>query len=106
MKSQPPKRKRGVILTRRGWQRLRTAKSQSEIQENDGVTYTLEEIGERTEVSPNTVAKIQRCQVAVERQSLESYFSAFNLRLNVDDYTGASAKLTSCTQLRVVPSVF
>ena len=87
MKSQPPKRKRGVILTQRGWQRLQTAQSQSEIQENDGVTYTLEEIGERTQLSPNTVAKIQRCQVAVDRQSLESYFSAFNLRLNVDDYT-------------------
>jgi class 3 adenylate cyclase len=87
MKSQPPKRKRGVILTRPGWQRLQTAQSQSEIQENDGVTYTLEEIGERTQLSPNTVAKIQRRQVAVDRQSLESYFSSFNLRLNVDDYT-------------------
>jgi class 3 adenylate cyclase len=87
MKSQPPKRKRGVILTQRGWQRLQTAQSQSEIQENDGVAYTLEEIGERTALSPNTVAKIQRRQVAVDRQSLESYFSAFNLRLNANDYT-------------------
>lgn len=87
MKSQPPKRKRGVILTRRGWQRLHRVQSQSEIQENDGVTYTLEEIGERTDLSPNTISKIQRRQVAVDRQSLESYFSAFNLRLNADDYT-------------------
>jgi class 3 adenylate cyclase len=87
MKSQPPKRKRGVILTRRGWQRLHRAQSQSEIQENNGVTYTLEEIGERTDLSPNTVAKIQRRQVAVDRQSLECYFSAFNLRLSANDYT-------------------
>jgi class 3 adenylate cyclase len=87
MKSQPPKRKRGVILTQRGWQRLQTAQNQSEIQENDGVTYTLEKIGERTTLSPNTIAKIQRRQVAVDRQSLECYFSAFNLRLKVDDYT-------------------
>lgn len=87
MKSQPPKRKRGVILTRRGWQRLHRAQSQSEMQENNGVTYTLEEIGERTDLSPNTVAKIQRRQVAVDRQSLECYFSAFNLRLSANDYT-------------------
>jgi class 3 adenylate cyclase len=87
MKSQPPKRKRGVILTRRGWQRLQTAQSQSEIQENNGVTYTLEEIGERTNLSANTITKIQRRQVAVDRQSLECYFRAFNLRLNADDYT-------------------
>ncbi|NEQ21418.1 MAG: family 3 adenylate cyclase [Microcoleus sp. SIO2G3] len=87
MKSQLPKRKRGVILSQQGWQRLHKAQNQSEIQENDGVPYTLEEIGERTQLSPNTVAKIQRRQVAVDRQSLECYFSAFNLTLSLDDYT-------------------
>ena len=87
MKNQPPKRKRGVILTPRGWQRLHRVQSQAEIEENNGVTYTLEQIGERTRMSPNTIAKIQRRQLAVDRQSLESYFSAFNLRLSADDYT-------------------
>lgn len=87
MKSQPPKRKRGVILTYRGWQRLQRAQRQSEMQDNNGVPYTLEQIGERTQMSPNTIAKVQRRQAAVDRQSLESYFSTFNLTLNVDDYT-------------------
>jgi class 3 adenylate cyclase len=87
MKSQPPKRKRGVILTYRGWQRLQRAQRQSEIEDNNGVPYTLEQIGERTQMSPNTIAKVQRRQLAVDRQSLESYFSTFNLMLNVDDYT-------------------
>ena len=87
MKSQPPRRKRGVILTRRGWQRLRRAQHQSEIEDNDGIPYTLEQIGERTHMSPNTIAKIQRRQVAVDRQSLELYFSAFNLALDPDDQT-------------------
>lgn len=87
MKSQSPKRKRGVILTHRGWQRLQKAQHQSEMEDNNGVPYTLEQIGEQTQMSPNTVAKVQRRQIAVDRQSLESYFSTFNLTLNVDDYT-------------------
>lgn len=87
MKNQPPKRKRGVILTHRGWQRLQRAQHQSEMEDNNGVPYTLEQIGERTQMSPNTIAKIQRRQIAVDRHSLESYFSRFNLILNVDDYT-------------------
>lgn len=87
MKNQPPKRKRGVILTYRGWQRLQRAQRQSEIEDNNGVPYTLEQIGERTKMSPNTIAKVQRRQVAVDRLTLESYFSTFNLVLNVDDYT-------------------
>ena len=87
MKSQPPRRKRGVVLTLRGWQRLQTTQRQSEIQENAGNSYTLEELGELTGLSPNTIAKVQYRQVAVDRQTLESYFSAFNLTLDADDYT-------------------
>ncbi|HEY9609875.1 AAA-like domain-containing protein [Allocoleopsis sp.] len=87
MKSQPSRRKRGVILTLQGWQRLRRAQHQSEIEDNDGIPYTLEQIGQRTHMSPNTIAKIQRRQVPVDRQSLELYFRAFNLALDPDDQT-------------------
>jgi len=87
MKSQPPRRKRGVVLTVRGWQRLQTTQRRLEIQENAGNSYTLEELGELTALSPNTIAKVQYRQVAVDRQTLESYFSAFNLTLDADDYT-------------------
>jgi class 3 adenylate cyclase len=85
--NQPAKRKRGVILTLQGWHRLQAAKRQSEIQDNSGNAYTLEELRERTTLSPNTLTKIQRRQVAVDRPSLESYFKAFNLSLNPSDYT-------------------
>jgi class 3 adenylate cyclase len=85
--NQPQKRKRGVILTVQGWQRLQSAKRQSEIQDNSGNPYTLEELHERTHLSLNTLTKIQRRQVAVDRQSLEFYFSAFGLTLSPDDYT-------------------
>ncbi|HEY9668334.1 MAG TPA: AAA-like domain-containing protein [Coleofasciculaceae cyanobacterium] len=87
MKIQPPRRKRGVILTLQGWQRLQGAQRQSEIQDNAGNPYTLEELNKRTDLSPNTLAKIQRRQTAVDRLSLESYFRAFDLTLETNDYT-------------------
>lgn len=85
--NQPPKRKRGVVLTLQGWQRLRAAQRQSEIQENFGNSYTLEELSRRTHLSPNTLTRIQRRHIAVDRQSLERYFKAFNLSLDSRDFT-------------------
>ncbi|HEY9651507.1 MAG TPA: AAA-like domain-containing protein [Coleofasciculaceae cyanobacterium] len=81
------KRKRGVILTLQGWHRLRAAKQQSELQDNSGHSYTLEELRERTTLSLNTLTKIQRRQTPVDRQSIEAYFKAFNLELKPSDYT-------------------
>ncbi|MEB3181198.1 MAG: AAA-like domain-containing protein [Nostocaceae cyanobacterium] len=88
--NQLSKRKRGVILTLSGWQRLQAAKRQFEIEKNFGNLYTLEELSEWTHLSPNTLTKIHNRKVAVDRQSLESYFSAFNLTLNNHDYTKLS----------------
>lgn len=79
IKNQPPRRKRGVVLTLQGLQRLLAAKRQSEIQVKSGDAYTLEELSARTNLSPNTLTRIQRRRVAVDRQSLESYFNAFSL---------------------------
>jgi class 3 adenylate cyclase len=87
MNSQPLRRKRGVILTLRGWQRLHKVQHQKEIQENAGNPYTLEEIRTLTDLSLNTIARIQHRQVPVDKQSLERYFSAFNLTLEAKDYT-------------------
>lgn len=85
-----PKRKRGVILTLQGWRRLQAAKRQSEIKENSGIPYTLVELSDRTCLSPNTLTRIQNRKLAVDRQSLEYYFSAFNLTLNDKDCTKLS----------------
>ncbi len=85
--NQLPKRRRGVTLTLQGWQRLRAAQRQLEITENAGNPFTLEELSERTSLSLNTLTRIQRRQIAVDRHSLESYFRAFNLTLDTKDYT-------------------
>jgi class 3 adenylate cyclase len=96
--NQAIKRKRGVILTLPGWQRLQAAKRQSEIQENSGNSYTLEELRERTTLSLNTLTKIQRRQIPVDRHSLESYFNAFNLSLESSDYSKLDPEQTDNRQ--------
>ncbi|MBE9127843.1 AAA-like domain-containing protein [Coleofasciculus sp. LEGE 07092] len=87
LRNMPPKRKRGVVLTLPGWHRLQATRQALEAQENSNKAYTLEELNERTSLSPNTLTKIHHRQVGVDRQSLECYFSAFNLTLKPDDYT-------------------
>ena len=89
--TEQPRRKRGVVLSVQGLQRLEAAKQQSEIQENFGNSYTLEELSERTQLSPNTLTRVQRRKVPVDRYTLERYFGAFNLTLCPSDYTQLDA---------------
>ena len=86
-KSSLSKRRRGVILSTLGWQRLQTAEQQSELQDNHGKPYTLEELSHKTSLSLNTLTKVRHRRVAVDRQTLACYFRAFGLPLRVEDYT-------------------
>ena len=88
------KRKRGVILSPVGWQRLQEAQAQSEKEANHQQAYTLEDLNEITGLSPHTLTKIRRRKNPVDKRSLEDYFSAFNLTLKPSDYI----KPTSATQ--------
>jgi transcriptional regulator with XRE-family HTH domain len=93
-RSQPIKRKRGIILTTRGWQRLQVAEQLSIDQNNLGKPYTLQELSDLTGLSPNTLARVRSRRVAVDQQTLENYFRAFDLLLGPDDYTDSEANLT------------
>jgi transcriptional regulator with XRE-family HTH domain len=84
-KPAPSKRLRGVLLSDRGLQRLQLARKQSESQNSAGQPYTLEEISQRTGLSQNTLAKVHRREVAVDRHTLENYFRAFGLMLGAGD---------------------
>lgn len=93
---QPAKRKRGIILSTRGWQRLQAAEQRSTNQHNFGKPYTLQELSDRTALSPNTLARVRSRKVAVDQQTLENYFRAFELALTPEDYTDSdSAAFTS-----------
>ncbi|MBD3882627.1 AAA-like domain-containing protein [Phormidium tenue FACHB-886] len=94
------RRKRGVILSSQGWQRLQTAEQRLAEQNNVGKPYTLEQLGELTDLSPNTITKVRRRQLAVDRQTLELYFNAFNLNLNANDYISLDPETANQIQFR------
>lgn len=89
---QVQRRKRGVILSPVGWQRLQLAEQQTADRHNAGKAYTLEQLGERTGLSPNTITKVRRRRLAVDRQTLEFYFNALDLSLSPDDYISVDSE--------------
>jgi len=85
-----PKRARGVVLTPEGWQKLLDAKLESEIQENFGERYTLEDLNERTGLDPGTIRKVLAREGKVDKQTLQLFFKAFNLELAKTYYSNAN----------------
>lgn len=80
-------RKRGLVLTDQGWQKLEAAKTQLEFAENYGEHFTFDALSERSELDPRTVARILHCSEGVDKSSLKQFFRAFNLPLEKTDYT-------------------
>jgi hypothetical protein len=86
MSKQSVRRKRGVILSERGIARVQDARRESEFQENEGNRFTIEALSNRTGLDPHTLTKIFNREVGVDKQTLNRYFSAFELILEADDY--------------------
>lgn len=84
---QRSKRKRGIILTSEGWQKLQDAILESEAQEKFGDRYTIEELSERTRLDPGTVAKVLAREEGVDKRTLDFFLRSFNLELNSNDYS-------------------
>jgi WD40 repeat protein len=86
MTSGQPKRKRGVVLTPIGWQKLRDAIKVWEEQNNFGDKLTIEELSDRTKLDAGTVAKVLDAEEGVDRRTLGRFFQTFSLELTPDDY--------------------
>ena len=84
---QKQRRKRGVVLTSVGLKKLQEARYQVELEENEGHKYTLEELSDRTQLAPFTVAKVLAADEGVDKQTLALFFRAFNLELDKADYS-------------------
>lgn len=83
-------RRRGVILTPQGLQKLQIARSEVESQTDQ--RYTREALGFHAGLDPDTVAKVFACEIGVDKQTLKCCFQAFNLPLHPDDYQFAQPK--------------
>lgn len=80
------RRRRGVVLSSQGWQRLRSAEQLLAMQDNGGSPYTLDQLCAVTGLSANTLVKARRRQKPVDLTTLDTYFAAFDLTLTTDDY--------------------
>jgi len=96
-------RVRGVILSPHGWQRFQAAKQQAESEETWGKRFTQEDLNERTGLSLNTLARIFKRELGVDRQSLEILFQAFGLELTKTDYVSPIASGESLESQRANP---
>ncbi|WP_404790693.1 NB-ARC domain-containing protein [Altericista sp. CCNU0014] len=94
-------RVRGVVLSPHGWQRLQEAKQQVESQANWGKRFTQEDLNERTGLSLNTLARILKRELGVDRQSLEILFQSFALELTKTDYVSPIASGEALSSPRV-----
>ncbi|MBW4595644.1 MAG: pentapeptide repeat-containing protein [Brasilonema angustatum HA4187-MV1] len=99
------KRSRGVILTLQGWQKLQKGKLEWEFREKSGMKYTVEEISERAELTPNTVAKVLARQEGVDKQTLVRFFMAFDLELKKSDYSKSNPNSASLQGLKTLKRI-
>jgi WD40 repeat protein len=87
---QPSRRRRGVILTLKGWDKFQAAKTQAEFDENAGDSFSLEELSDRTRLALHTISRILGRLEPVDKSSLQSAFTAFGLELSKSDYSQPS----------------
>ncbi|MCG6136203.1 MAG: NB-ARC domain-containing protein [Nostoc sp. LLA-1] len=99
MNPQQRQRKRGVILTNLGLQKLEAAKREAESCKNSEKRYTLEDLSSHTGLDSDTLMKVFSCQVKVDKRTLNTCFQAFHLKLETNDYYFPSTpELTPTTQ--------
>ncbi|MBD2110059.1 NB-ARC domain-containing protein [Nodosilinea sp. FACHB-13] len=81
-----PRHRKVIVLTESGFQKVQTAKSQSDIWDEYTKTCTLETLSERTGLSSHTLSKVHARKAGVDLRTLVRYFSAFGLTLEASDY--------------------
>mgnify|MGYP002776999124 CR=1 FL=1 len=96
-------RVRGVVLSPHGWQRFQVVKQQVESAGNWGKRLTQEDLNERTGLSLNTLARILKRELGVDRQSLEILFQSFGLELMNTDYVSPIASAAAFSSQRDNP---
>jgi transcriptional regulator with XRE-family HTH domain len=105
--SQSQRRRRGIVLSAQGWQRLQAAELLAAAREIGDSHYTLEQLSERTGLSTKTLTKVRRRQNPVDQPTLAAYFEAFGLLLEPDDCisqeAGSEAPMSLLTGLLQTP---
>lgn len=80
------RRKRGVLLSASGLERLRGAIADLEAQQNNAMPYSAEELSGIMGVSPSTIRRLRAAKSGIDQRSLQQIFSALNLDLQDSDF--------------------
>ncbi|MBE9157023.1 AAA-like domain-containing protein [Nodosilinea sp. LEGE 06152] len=80
------RRKRGVVLSAPGLERLRSAIANLEAQQNNANPYSAEELSSLTGVSPSTIRRLRAAKSGIDQRSLQQIFNALNLELQESDF--------------------
>lgn len=86
LKQNKTKRKRGVVLSPKGLQRLKDAMLSWEILENQGDRITLDQLSQQTNLSAKTLSRLWSANKGVDQKTLKLCFNAFKLELHREDY--------------------
>jgi hypothetical protein len=70
LKQHKTKRRRGVLLTPRGLNRLQEAISSWEILKNQGHRLTLDQLSQRTSISTKTLSRLWSANKGVDQKTL------------------------------------
>ena len=98
------RRRKVVVLTSSGFQRLQAAQSNSEMWNHYTQTCTLEGLSERTGLSTHTLSKVHARKAGVDLRTLVRYFNAFDLILEAGDYSSAEKADTKAKPRQVPPA--
>jgi hypothetical protein len=86
MKPVKSTRKRGFMLSPLGLKRLQNAILAVEMAENNGIRFSLDELGDRMNISSKTLSRLWSLNTGVDQKTLRLCFSSFNLELCNEDY--------------------
>ncbi|GAB4471623.1 MAG: hypothetical protein OHK0037_31060 [Elainellaceae cyanobacterium] len=79
------KRKRGIVLSDYGLNRLQAAIARFEAEQNGGDRYSAEALSELADVSPSSIRRLWAAQAGVDQKTLRKIFSTFGLTLTDAD---------------------
>lgn len=104
-KPEKQRRRRGVVLTPTGLEKILTAKQEAEYRDNRGHRFTLEVLSEKTLLGVDTLMKVFACESGVDKQTLKHCFQAFNLTLENSDYYRPSLPETDTINPQLLPEL-
>lgn len=94
-------RTRCVILSYQGWQKLMQAGAlYNEFNER----YTYVQLSERSQLDGRTISRLLSGEIKVDKNTIRSFFRAFNLSLEAGDYSTCGSESTN--DMILAPSTY